>query len=425
MPKVSNWSGNLEFNPREVAKPDSIDAIVELVRSARESGRRVRIMGAKHSWMPLIPTDDILVTLDAWQGVESVDPETQIAEVRAGTRLFRLGEELYAKGYAMANLGDIATQSVAGALFTGTHGTGADLGILATQLMGITFVNGHGELVEWNEDTHPNEMRGARVSFGALGLVVLMRLKVIPAYRLAAKQYRLPLASAYQDIDALKADNRHFEFFWFPHTEHVVAKTMNMTDAELHQVTWFDDMLETHALPAMWSLARAIPPLRGPINKLLIQCVPRDPEPVVDQAHRIFPSPRNQRFQEMEYNIPATEWRACFDELVELYEELDIFFAVESRWVKGDDVWLSPASGRDSAYIAVHQIEGMPYKEEFVRIEEIFRRHDGRPHWGKLNTMTPDEARASYPKLADFSKLRAEQDPDGLFLNDYLRRMLT
>ena len=162
------------------------------------------------------------------------------------------------------------------------------------------------------------------------------------------------------------------------------------------------------------------------LNRMMIRLVDAETEGTVDHAHLVYPSPRELRFNEMEYNIPAESWHKCFAEIVELYNQPDfpVLFPIECRWVKRDDFWLSPASGRDSAYIAVHQVAGHDYKEPFAKIETIFRKYDGRPHWGKLNTMSREEAWQTYPKMADFSELRAKLDPYSMFCNDYVARMI-
>lgn len=423
--QIKNWSGNLSFNPREIAAPGSVEEIVALVESARDAGKRVRVHGAKHSWMPLIPTDDVLMHLDNWQGVEHVDEETMTATVRAGTRLYRLGDELFERGVSMANLGDIATQSIAGALFTGTHGTGQQLGILASQLVGVQIVTAKGEVLDWNEREHPDEMNAVRVSLGALGIVVKMTLRVQPAYKLHAKQYRLAIPALHASIDALLESNRHFEFFWFPRTQSVVAKTLNFTDEPDRSVSVIDDALERHGLDLVWAVGKRVPSLGPGLNRMLMKFVSEDTPGEVNWAHKVFPSPRETRFNEMEYNIPAEHWQACFDDLRAMYDDFDVFFPVESRWAKGDDIWLSPAYQRESSYIAVHQLMGSPYKSEFAKLEAIFRKYEGRPHWGKLNTMTRAQARERYPRFDDFVELRHALDPDGVFLNEYLTDMFS
>ncbi|MEM9776893.1 MAG: D-arabinono-1,4-lactone oxidase [Chloroflexota bacterium] len=422
----SNWSGNLQFTPQSVNYPDSIEAIVALVDEARLASKRVRLVGSGHSWMPLIETEDVLVSLDHWQGVEAVDHDQQTAVVRAGTKLSRLGQELFEHGVALANMGDIDVQSIAGAFFTGTHGTGTEHQILSSQLVAVTLVTADGQVLEWNEQDHPDEMNAVRVSFGALGIVVKMEVKVQPAFKLEELQYRQPLDQVFSNLETFKQSNRHFEFFWFPQTENVVIKRVNVTDRPVLKPKKYMVFLEDRALSRALKLAARFPKMGRQINQAVMALVDHETEGSADYAHLVFPSPRELRFNEMEYNIPAEHWKACFSEIVELYSQpgFNVFFPIECRWVKGDDIWLSPAYQRDSAYIAVHQVAGSPYEEAFAQIEAIFRKYDGRPHWGKLNTMSREEAWETYPKLKDFAELRDQLDPQGVFSNDYVSHMI-
>jgi FAD-linked oxidoreductase len=422
-----NWSGNLQFSPQHIAKPDSIEAMVDIVQQARKQGRKVRMVGTAHSWMPLIETNDVLVSLDNWQGVESVDKNNMVATVRAGTKLHRLGEELFAQGVALANMGDIAEQSIAGAFFTGTHGTGAELGILATQLVGVTLINGLGDVITWHEDEHPDMMNAVRVSLGALGMVAMMQVRVMPAYKLHEKQVRLPMRDAHrQRGDFYKTEHRHAEFFWFPHSQDVVFKTLNLSEDDIKPPRTFDLILENRVVNIIMALGARFPAWGARLNKTMMGFVDKESMGTVNHAHQIFPTQRRLRFNEMEYNVPAEQWQACFDDLRDLYHSkgFGVNFPIEGRWVQGDAIWLSPAYGRDSAYFAVHQVAGYPYKDAFAQIEAIFRRYGGRPHWGKLNTMTRAEAHAHYARLTDFIGLREESDPQHIFGNAYLDGML-
>ncbi|MEM7334013.1 MAG: D-arabinono-1,4-lactone oxidase [Chloroflexota bacterium] len=421
----SNWAGNLQFAPKQVQQPTSLDEIIALVNETRRQNGRIRLVGSGHSWMPLISTDDVLVSLDGWQGLEAVDHEAGTATLRAGTKLAQAGRELFEQGVAMTNMGDIDVQSLAGAFFTGTHGTGVNFPILAANLVGVTLVTASGDVVEWNENDHPDEMNAVRVSFGAFGIVVKMTVSVIPAYKLQVQQYRLPIQDALANLELFKQSNRQFEFFWFPHADTVAVKRLNETDRPLKATPNLMSMIEEHALGYAFKWA-VRSPKRGPmINRTIMKFVDAESEGYVAHAHQAFASTRDTRFNEMEYNIPAGNFDACFEAIVSQYHQpnFDIFFPIECRWVKQDNAWLSPAYERDSAYIAVHQLIGAPYKDQFAKLEAIFRRFGGRPHWGKLNTMTREDGMRAYPRMNDFIALRNELDPNNMFCNDYLVRM--
>ena len=342
----SNWSGDLQFRPKTIEYPNSLEAIVALVNTTRAEDRRIRLVGTGHSWMPLIETDDILVSLDEWQGVESVNREAGTAVIRAGTKLSRAGKELYEHKMALSNMGDIDVQSIAGAFFTGTHGTGVNHQILSSQLVGVTIVTADGEVRDWHESTHPDEMNAVRVSFGALGIVAKMEVRVSQSYKLEEKQYRQPLLEVMTQLETLKHAHRHFEFFWFPKTDFVVVKELNETERPPVAAKPFMLFLEDKFFSRMAKWSANAPKIGTWLNRMMIRLVDVETEGTVDHAHLVYPSPRELRFNEMEYNIPAESWHKCFAEIVELYNQPDfpVLFPIECRWVKRDDFWLSPAT---------------------------------------------------------------------------------
>ncbi|NET74078.1 MAG: FAD-binding oxidoreductase, partial [Sphaerospermopsis sp. SIO1G2] len=323
-------------------------------------------------------------------------------------------------------MGDIDVQSIAGAFFTGTHGTGVAHQILSSLLVGVTIITADGEIREWHETTHPDEMNAVRVSFGALGIVAKMAVRVLPSYKLEEKQYKRPLAEVMANLETHKRSHRHFEFFWFPKTDYVVVKELNETERPPVAPQPFMVFIEAKLFSQLARWSASAPAVGKWLNRAIVSLVDAETEGTVDHAHRVYPSPRELRFNEMEYSIPAESWPDCFAEIVERYNQPDfpVLFPIECRWVKGDDIWLSPANGRDSAYIAVHQVAGHEYKEPFAQIEAIFRRYNGRPHWGKLNTMSREDAWETYPKMADFASLRAKLDPHKMFCNEYVARMV-
>ncbi len=423
----SNWAGNVQFRPRTFCSPDSLEAIAAAVQQAQQDSRRVRVVASGHSWMPLIETRDLLMSLEQWQGVERVDHEKGTAVIRAGTTLARAGQELFEQGVALQNMGDIDVQTIAGAFFTGTHGTGVELPILSASLVGVTIVTADGRLIEWNESDHPDEMNAVRVSFGAFGVVAKMEVRVEPAYKLLEQQCRMPLRDVIDEIETLKQANRNVEFFWFPYTDWAMVKRLNKTDRPIKKPNNYLALLEDRVAVQFCEWGARYPKLGAPLNRTLMRLANDEPTDVVDQSHIVYPSPRTRlRFYEMEYNIPADHWRPCFEALLALYDQpaFNIALPVECRWVKADDSWLSPAYRRDSAYIAVHQAVGAPYQAQFAKLEAMFRHFGGRPHWGKLNTMSREQAWKTYPKMRDFAALRDQIDPDERFCNDYLARML-
>lgn len=423
-----NWSGHVRGLPRSIVYPVSIEEVVRIVKICAAEERKLRVVGSGHSFTRLVLTDDVLVSLDQLQGVIAVDSEKGIAEVWGGTKLDRLGKELHAYGVAQENLGDINAQSIAGAISTGTHGTGERLGSLATQVVGLTVVTAAGEILECSALQDEDLFRAMQVSLGMFGIIVKVKLRVVPSYALRYISCKMPLSQCLDQLDLFKKENRHFEFYWFPYTDITQVKLTNKTDeipGTPSRWSYWKVMLMENAL--FWLLSEFchfIPRLCKPISRLSAKGVPNVQE--VGYSHRIFATPRLVRFNEMEYSVPADRMRTVLEEIRDAVDrhQFAVHFPIECRYVQADDIWLSPANGRDSAYIAVHMYRGMKYADYFAKVEEICRRNGGRPHWGKMHTMRAEQLRTVYPKWDAFLRLRQELDPSGLFLNPYLAEML-
>ncbi len=423
----SNWSGSVQCAPRQMVRPHSIDELQRLVRDYSHANRHVRVVGAGHSFLPLAQTDDILISLDGIQGIEEIDAEAGTATVLGGTRLKMLGEELFKHGLAQENLGDIDVQSISGAISTGTHGTGATFGTLSTQIAGLTLVTASGELLQCSPERDPDIFKAAQVSLGMLGIIAKVKLRVVPAMRLHYQGRRNSLTDCLTNLDRYKQENSHFEFFWFPYTDGVQVKFLNETSEPVSKSSFWGNfnkiVLENYVYWLISEACRLAPRFCKTACRICAQSIATVDE--VNYGHRLFTTPRMVRFQEMEYNLPAEHMRTVMLEIQQRIEQhqFQVHFPVECRFVRADDIWLSPAYERDSAYIAVHMYRGMPYQAYFQHIEEIFRRYNGRPHWGKMHTRSAEELATLYPHWQDFRRIRATLDPHGMFLNAYLRTL--
>jgi len=388
MPEWENWSGGVACHPDHVHRPETEADIVALVEEhAPES--TIRVAGSGHSFSPVVPTDDVLVSLERYTGIESVDADAGRATVRAGTVLESVNEAFADHGLAMENLGDIDQQTLAGALATGTHGTGAAFGILPTQIAELRLVTADGAVVTCAPDERPDLFRAAQVSVGAVGIVSALTLDLEPAYRLRMEKRERDLDAVLDEVEAYAAENRHFEVFWYPGHEVAEVKTINEPD-------------ET-------------PPPRG--GELV--------EVETGSSHEVFPSVREIRFDEMEYALPRDAGPAAMRDVREIIETSDenITFPVEYRCVAPDDIPLSPAHGRETTYVAVHRYHERPHEEFFRTCEQRFREDDGRPHWGKIHYRDGDDLAELYPEWDRFVAARERVDPDGVFLNDHLAEL--
>ena len=423
----SNWSGSAKSSPCQIYKPLAIDELAHFMREQSKAGRHIRVVGAGHSFTPLVQTDDILLSLDNLQGIESVDAERNTVTVPGGTRLKSLGRQLHERGVAQENLGDIDVQSIAGAISTGTHGTGVCYGSLSTQVEGITLITASGEVLECSAEQNAEIFKAAQVSLGALGIIARVKLRVVPARRLHYIGQRKKLSDCLANLEPYRQENNHFEFFWFPYTDLVQAKFINETDAPVSgDNLWgaFNKIvLENGVYWLLCEACRLIPGFCKSACAISGQAIANVDE--TNYSHRLFATPRMVRFNEMEYNIPMEHTNNVIAEIQQCIEkhQFAVNFPVECRFVHADDIWLSPSYQRASAYIAVHMYRGMPYREYFYYIEEIFKRYQGRPHWGKLHTRTCAELAELYPCWDDFQRVRVSLDPQGVFLNKYLREL--
>lgn len=420
--KWKNWTGNVQGEPQYIIYPKSIDDVVEVVRFATSIGRRIRVVGSGHSFTALVQTEEILVSLDELQGIVGVDSSAPVVEVWAGTKLHQLGKILAANGYAQENLGDIDAQSIAGAISTGTHGTGVLFGNLATQVVEMTVVLASGEVITCSETKHTQYWKAVQLSLGMLGIIVKVRLRVIPAYSLVYESKKEHLFTVLERLEEYKK-NRHFEFFLFPYSDDVQVKITNQTEEIGSTMRWHKlqtEVIENMAFSLLSESCRLFPSLSERVSQFSAKVVPNTK--IVGPSHKVFATARNVRFYEMEYSVPQEHMRVVVEEIYRVIHQKNfhVHFPIECRYVKEDDLWLSPSYERDSAYIAVHMYKGMKYAAYFQEIERIFQKYDGRPHWGKMHTMKYEQLEQVYPMLYSFLQVRETLDPTGLFLNPYL-----
>ena len=425
---MKNWSQRYHWQPELIAYPSTEEDIQVLVRKALKEKKKVRIIGSGHSFNPLWVTDHILISLDQYQGLVQVDHEQQQATVKGGTKLFRLGELLFAEGLAMENMGDIDVQSLAGTISTGTHGTGLAFGTISTQVRKIRFINGKGEAVQCSATENHELFKAAQVSLGALGIITEITLQCVPAYRLELINRKEDLHEVLDSCAERHANNRNFEFYYFPGSTKVWTKTANLATAQADKVSawnYFSEyVVENYAFKVLCELAYRVPAFNPAVAKISAASIPTTRK--VFHSHKVYATQRLVRFNEMEYNVPAEAHREVLSEMIKTIERqrFRVHFPIENRVVAQDDAYLSPAYGRDSAYIACHVYNKKDYRPFFKAMEDILKAYDGRPHWGKMHSLKAPDLAERYPKFQAFQEQRNAQDPQGIFLNDYLQQIL-
>ncbi|HET8862723.1 MAG TPA: D-arabinono-1,4-lactone oxidase [Solirubrobacterales bacterium] len=424
-----NWTGDQRCRPAEVVRPRSRDELAVAVAAAAGEGRTVSVAGAGHSFTETALTDGTMIDVASLNGVIDVeDSESGLIKVGAGTVLADLNERLHGLGLAMENLGDIDRQTIAGAISTGTHGTGAKLRNISAQVEAIELVTADGA-VRTLDGSELDLLRAARVGIGALGAISAVTLRCVPAFTLLRTDTPQPREEVLDSFDERAEANDHFELFTFPYADSALVLERNRVEGPPRPrgrlAAYLNDIvLENWALEALSATGRLAPRAIPRLSRLAAALASGGK--TVDRSDRVFASERRVRFTEMEYGVPREHGPAAARRVIEWVRanRYPVFFPIEMRVAAGDDALLSPSHGRDTAYIAVHQYRGMEWRPYFEAVEEIMRDYGGRPHWGKRHFQSAETLAPLYPEWARFQAARDELDPDRVFANEYAMRIL-
>ena len=388
-----NWSGSVRSTPRQVACPCDEAQLCEAIAGVAARGGHLRAVGAGHSSSDVVGAEDTLLRTTALAGIVAVDRARLRATVRAGTTLEDLGRDLYEHDLALPNYGDVATQTIGGAIGTGTHGTGQSQPNLSAMLVGARLVQADGSVRQVDE-TDVSLLSALRVALGTLGVLSEVTLQLVPAFDVERREYALPTDATLEALPGLVAGNRSFDFYWYPRRD----------DTKLRLVNPFGG---------------GTPPPPG--ARLLVR--------TDGYGHLVIPTHSGipRKFEECEYALPADAGPACFQavrERVLRRWRAIVGWRVLYRMVAADDAWLSPAGGRDTVTISLHQNASLPYRAYFEDLEPVLRDHDGRPHWGKKHGLLAPQLAPLYPHWDDFMRTRRELDPGDVFLPPALRPLL-
>ncbi|UJA21263.1 FAD-binding protein [Thermoleophilia bacterium SCSIO 60948] len=427
-----NWSRELTCHPVAIERPGTAEDLCAVVSRAAESGQRVRASASGHSFSDVALTDGVMVRLDRLDRILSVDAERGLVRVEAGAVLAELNERLDELGLALENLGDIDRQTLAGAISTATHGTGATWRNLSSQVAAIELATADGQLREIDAESDPETLRAARVGLGALGIIYSVTLRVLPAFTLRRVDRARPLAEVLERLDELPEEFDHFEFYVFPHTDTALCRETTRTDeppAPTHPAKrWLQEVaIENGAGSVLAAALRRFPNRAPQLARVAERGVGK--AVTVDRSHRVFASERRVRFTEMEYCLPRGSRGDAARHVSDALEiasrpDLGVAFPVEVRFAAGDDAFLSPSFERDSLYIAVHHHRRLDWQGYFAAVESMLAEREGRPHWGKRHTRSAADLEPAYPAWAEFAAVRDRLDPDRVFGNDYTDRVL-
>ena len=424
----SNWAGNQQTGTVLLSKPQTESELQQVVQSAQASGRRVKAVGSGHSFTAIAVSEEVLVDLSDYDEIVAIDKINQTVTVQSGIQLSKLNQALYENSLAMQNLGDIAYQTIAGAISTSTHGTGAKFTGIANQVVALRIVLADSSIVECSANVNAQLFSCARVGLGALGLISTVTLKVVPAFNLAVIEEPMRVDDVLQNLDLHVDSNDHFEFFWVPHTGWALTKRNNRNNLPIEPMSkmshWYSKtLMENYAFGAVCMLGKARPSLIPKLAKALPSSGRNE---FSDASHKVFASKRIIKFYEMEYAIPREACAEALNRVRRMVKDSGFFlnFPVEVRFTAPDEIPLSTASNRESAYIAVHIYKGMNYVPYFKEVESIMNSYQGRPHWGKLHFQSAATLASRYPQWDVFQAVRNQVDPQRMFSNQYLETVL-
>jgi FAD-linked oxidoreductase len=420
----SNWSNAYTCHPQKTLSPNSEAEIISMIKTHKGSG--FRIVGSGHSFSPLVPTDNTLISLDNLTGLIKLDLNTETVEVWAGTKLHELSELLHKNGLGLINMGDIDRQSIAGALCSGTHGTGHALGILSSAIEGLTLITPQGEVLNCSRKENFEVFNLARVNLGLLGVVTRLKIKVKKSYKLHFHTKKNSLHNCLAELEQKYTENRHFEFFWFPHTNTVQERYSNITNNYVMEKSKFrkkmDHFLENDVFFILSIIVRKIPALSISISKLCAFFMGNENR--INYSHKIFANDRDVKFQEMELAVDIKDAKAALEKVDKVIRQnkIKVHFPIEVRFTSTDDIALSPCFERNSCFMAFHMFEGMEYKYYFKIIQDTLKEFQARPHWGKMSFLEKKDYSNLYPKLESFIELRRKLDPENKMLNPWLEK---
>lgn len=414
-----NWAGDHACVPEARLAPRNE---AELAAVLQAGAGPIRPVGSGHSFTPIAATDGTLVSLDRLRGVIGVDATKRSAEVWAGTRLHALGSELDRRGQLLTVQPDIDDQALAGALATSTHGTGPGFGSMSSYVEALTLVTPAGERLRCDRDREADVFHAARCSVGALGVISRVTLSNSAPMNVEERTWTAPVDEVLASAETLAAENMHMEFMPMPRSGLSIVVTTNPTDSDA--VVLHEDPTSVEQLRAAWQAVGGDPAIyRQVVWEALGEGAAdvRSGPAFLVRAHA-----RYTRFREMEYTVPEADGPDCVREVLDALERanLPLVFPLEVRYVQEDDVWLSMFEGRAGCTISIHQFADEDPRPAFELIEPIFQRYAGRPHWGKLHTLSADVLRERYPRWDDFQRVRRALDPKGRMSNAWLERTL-
>ena len=413
----SNWSGFVRAEPKLIASPADAGDLGNLVRTAPGP---VRVVGAGHSFTPLVASQGTILSLEKLEGLVSHDAQLNQARVRAGTRLGSLMHLLQGIGQGLPNMGDIDRQAIGGALGTATHGSGPTLGAYHTQLETVQIVDGLGKVRDFTRASDQETIHAIGVALGAFGVLTEVTLNNIATYRLRRRKWVLPIADMLRDFETMMAAHRSAEFYYIPFSGYAQFIASDLSDAAPTARPAEEDEAGLRTLRRLRTAPAWLPSLR---RRLILGAIAKLPaEDYVQDWLNVYASDRQTKFNEMEYHLPLEEGPKALAEIIELTEKRfpQVYFPMEVRTVAPDEFWLSPFYNRLTCSIAIHHDAASDPLPFMRAAEPIFLKYGGRPHWGKMHSLKAAALKKLYPRWDEAMAVRRGIDPQNRFVSPYM-----
>lgn len=418
-----NWAGNHSCVPKWRYAPNSEAQLIDAMKQAKGN---VRAVGSSHSFSPVVPTNDSMISLDFMHGLVSANKELQQATFMAGTTLNSIGPALESVGQALPNMPDMDYPTLGGSIVNSVHATGTNFGSMSSYVTGFRLITPKGEAIDCSEDKNSDIFYAGRTSVGSLGIMSQITLQNQQPFKLTEVNKVEKLEDVLDDIENRKNNNRHFEIFPIPYSSMCITVTTNIAEPGDKNVG-HDDPQAVNLLQKVFDAIAWAPGGEALYDKAIELAMASEAEVVrTGSSYQVFPHVRVVRFREMEYTVPAEVGPACLREIMDTIKKLDVpcVFPLEYRYTKADDIWLSMFEGQDGCSISFHQYLDKDYKIPFSVIEPIFWKYGGRPHWGKIHTLDAKRLASLYPKhWQDFQQVRETLDPTGKMMNEHLKQI--
>ncbi len=424
--RFTNWAKNESCTAQNFFQPETEEQIVELV----QAGSKIRVVGTGHSWNDICLSPDTLINFDRYNNVLHLNREKLQLKVQPGIKLWQLNEYLDSHGLALANLGSVSEQSLAGAVSTGTHGSGINYQILGSQMEEFTLIKSSGEKTTLHRERDKDLFNMCVVNLGCLGIISEITLNVVPAFRLRDLTFVMPFDEALERLDEFIHQTDHFKMWWFPHTERMVIYRYSRTseqpnDSKVRQ--WFmDEFISVNMYRLLLKIGSINRHWRIGINKSLVKnfITPLDR---IEKSYKVFnvPEPPLHRETEWAFDISVAK------ELLREYKNMinssvhRLNFIQEIRFAKADNFTLSGCYGRDTIWLGAYNADKFGWNELLSAFESLAKKSGGRPHWGKEFNADKEYFRSAYPKYEEFNSLRKQFDPGQKFTNRFISNIFS